>query len=166
LGADIISSAVPGFPIALKILKGIYDMAEKSSAIGEECARLKAYCGATTASLAQYARLTLTDAASRQLTNASNSLQKLQTILAAQTESTPFVQLFGGSEYKTAAVCAEREVQQAVRSLMELATPDKMANAVEINEKVDRLLKRRSTQPPPPPSSHFFPPLTPSPTAV
>ena len=154
MGAEIIASVIPipGISLVLGALKGIYDTAERSTVSAEESARLMAYCGATTAALSQYARLIQpTDATLRLLTDAANALEALNALVATNAARSALSQLFAGNDYKLAAMSAEKEVERAMRSLMDLATVQGMAEAASINGKVDMLLKRRSPPPPPPP---------------
>jgi hypothetical protein len=152
MGADIIASAVPipGFPLVLVALKGIYAIAKSCTVSDEESARLMAYCGATTASLSQYARVIKpTDAALRHLNEAATALEALKDLVSANAARSAFAQLFTGNEYKLAAMLAEKKVEAAVRSAMDLAMQQNMADVASINGKVDVLLKRRSPNPPP-----------------
>ena len=146
MGADIIASVVPipGFTLVLSALKGTYDVAMNCTGSGEESARLMAYCGATTASLSQYARhIKPTDATIRLLNEAATALDALKDLVAAHAARSAFAQLFAANEYKFAAMSAERVVERSMRSVMELAMQQNMTDAANINGKVDVLLKRR-----------------------
>jgi hypothetical protein len=110
-----------------------------------------AYCGATTASLSQYARhIKPTDATIRLLNEAATALEALKDLVAAHAARSAFAQLFAANEYKFAAMSAERVVERSMRSVMELAIQQNMADAASINGKVDVLLKKGSRPSPPP----------------
>jgi hypothetical protein len=153
MGSTILEMAVPipGFFLVIKSLQCIYVVAANSTACDEESARLMAYTASMTASFSQFAkRIEPSPAVTKVLDEASDRLDILRTLIDTFDAQHAIARMFSGAQYKAAAEQAERDVDRAIRAVIDLAQLQGIADIADVKSKVELLLSRRCSPNPPP----------------